>query len=223
MLLTGGAPVDGKRIVTSDMRIHFVRHGESQANVRREIANRGLKHPLTRQGRAQARALAAALRAHPIARVYSSPLLRALETSVVVAHALDVPLEVSEALREYDLGRLEGRSDEAAWREWKCVFEAWTRLGEHDRHAEGGERFAEVRARFVPFVDTLVARHAGDDEVVCVAHGGLYWTMLPLVLVDVDFEHVAARGGFGHAAHVVAEARHEGLVVVAWEAITAAI
>lgn len=205
------------------MRIHFVRHGESQANVQREIANRGLKHPLTGQGRAQARSLAAALGAHPIARVYSSPLLRALETSVVVAHALDVPLEVSDALREYDLGRFEGRSDEAAWREWKRVFEAWTRLGDHDRHAEGGERFADVRARFVPFVEGLVARHgAGAEEFVCVAHGGLYWTMLPLVLVDVDAERIAARGGFGHATHVIAEARPEGLVVVAWNAVAAA-
>ena len=205
------------------MRIHFVRHGESHANLRHEIANRGLQHPLTRQGRAQAQALAAALRDHPIERVYSSPLLRAIETSVVVAHALDVPLEVTHALREYDLGHLEGRSDEAAWREWKRVFEAWTRLGDHDQQAEGGERFADVRGRFVPFVEGLVARHGTSaEEVVCVAHGGLYWTMLPLVLVDVNAEGIAARGGFGHAAHVVAEARPEGLVVVAWEAITAA-
>ncbi len=205
------------------MRIHFVRHGESQANVRREIANRGLQHPLTRQGRAQAQALAAALREHPIERVYSSPLLRALETSVVVAHALDVPLEVTDALREYDLGKFEGRSDEAAWREWKRVFDAWTRLGDHDQQAEGGERFADVRGRFVPFVEGLVARHGGStDEVVCVAHGGLYWTMLLLVLVDVDAEGIAARGGFGHGAHVVAEARPEGLVAVAWEVIAAA-
>lgn len=163
------------------MRIHFVRHGESHANLRHEIANRGLQH------------------------------------------ALDVPLEVTDALREYDLGYLEGRSDEVAWREWKRLFDAWTRLGDHDQLAEGGERFADVRGRFVPFVEGLVARHgASAEEVVCVAHGGLYWTMLPLVLVDVDAEAIAASGGFGHGAHVVAEARPDGLLVVAWEAIAAA-
>ena len=36
------------------MRIFFIRHGESQANIRHEISNRGLRYGLTMQGREQA-------------------------------------------------------------------------------------------------------------------------------------------------------------------------
>ena len=40
------------------MRLYFVRHGESEANLLHEFSNSGLKHPLTLTGVAQAQALA---------------------------------------------------------------------------------------------------------------------------------------------------------------------
>jgi len=42
-------------------------------------------------------------------------MLRAIETSVILANRLDLDFEVVEALREYDCGILEDRSDEASW------------------------------------------------------------------------------------------------------------
>ena len=44
----------------------------------------------------------------------SSPVLRAIEASVIVANRLDVEYEFVDALREFDCGILEGRIDEAA-------------------------------------------------------------------------------------------------------------
>jgi len=91
------------------MRIYFARHGESQANLLHEISNRGLRHGLTRKGREQAVALAQRLQHRPIAHIYSSPVLRAIETSVILANRLEVDYEITDALREYDCGILEGR------------------------------------------------------------------------------------------------------------------
>jgi broad specificity phosphatase PhoE len=67
------------------MRIYFARHGESQANLLQEISNRGIRHGLTPKGRAQADALAVGLDGQKIVQIYSSPLLRAVETSAIVA------------------------------------------------------------------------------------------------------------------------------------------
>lgn len=97
------------------MRIYFVRHGESQANLLHEISNRGLQHGLTRQGREQALTLARHLQSLSIACIYSSPLLRAIETSILIANQLGLDYEVVAALREYDCGIVEGRSDEVGW------------------------------------------------------------------------------------------------------------
>ena len=198
------------------MRIYFARHGESQANLLHEISNRGLRHGLTRKGREQAEGLARRLQGIPIAHIYSSPVLRAIETSVVLAHRLDVDYEVTEALREYDCGVLEGRSGEDAWRGWQDLFDAWVVHHEWERRIEGGESFYDIRDRFVPFIEELVNRYKGTEtHVVCVAHGGLYWMMLPVVLNNVTPELIS-RYGFEYTACIVAEWRSTGLFCVEW-------
>jgi broad specificity phosphatase PhoE len=138
------------------MRIIFARHGESQANLLHEISNRGLKHPLTQKGRQQALVLAQQLQTESITRIYSSPVLRAIETTVILANQLGVEYEVTEALREYDLGDLEGRSDEVVWEFWHELFDGWTKHQLWDKRAPGGESFLDVRQRFAPFIDALI-------------------------------------------------------------------
>jgi broad specificity phosphatase PhoE len=52
------------------MKLYFVRHGQSEANISRVISNRGWVHPLTEKGLQQAHDLAARLaEARPIGLV----------------------------------------------------------------------------------------------------------------------------------------------------------
>jgi 2,3-bisphosphoglycerate-dependent phosphoglycerate mutase len=199
------------------MKIYFSRHGESQANILHEISNRGLRHPLTAAGRRQAAALAEALRPQAITRVYSSPVLRAIETSIIVAHQLGVDYEVTGALREYDMGELEGRTDDQAWQIWRELFDAWLSDQRYDQRAPGGESFLEVRDRFMPFIDRLIRQHKQSDaNLLCVGHGGLYWMMLPLVLANVDVDFIREQGGFNYTGVIVAEVKPDGLVCMEW-------
>jgi broad specificity phosphatase PhoE len=138
------------------MRIYFARHGESHANLLKEISNRGMRHGLTSKGRAQAQALAGGLDGQKITQIYSSPLLRAVETSAIVAKRLGVAYEISQALCEFDCGILEGRSDEQAWQIWQQLWEAWTIRHDWERRIEGGESLRDIQGRFEPFIDGLV-------------------------------------------------------------------
>jgi broad specificity phosphatase PhoE len=200
------------------MKIIFARHGESQANTAREISNRGLKHPLTQTGREQASLLAHKIEGQSITRIYSSPVLRAIETSIVVAHHLGVEYEVSEALREYDVGHLEGRADKGAWQLWRELFDAWAKDRRWEQRLEGGESFNEVRDRFVPFIDGLIQQYQDTEaRLLCVGHGGLYWMMLPLVLRNIDTEFLYQLQGFPYTAMIVSELTPEGLVCVEWD------
>lgn len=176
------------------MKITFARHGESEANVGRWIANRGLSHPLTATGRRQARALADALADRGVAFVYASPLLRAVETGVVVAHALAAPLAVDAALREFDMGVYEGRNDAEAHRVYADVRDAWLADPASPARAEGGETLSDVRGRFDAFLDALPARHPADAHVVCIGHGGLFRVALPPRLGPEDAERLRAHG-----------------------------
>ena len=198
------------------MNIYFTRHGESQANLLHEVSNRGLHHGLTRKGREQAVALASRLAGFSISRIYTSPLLRAIETSVIVAQRLDLDYEVVDALREYDCGIAEGRSDPAAWDLWQELFDAWVVHKRWGQRIEGGESFDDIRQRFVPFIEGLVRQYGPTEEgVLCVAHGGVYWMMLPLVLKNVDHALIS-KHRFGYATCIVSELRPEGLICVEW-------
>ena len=198
------------------MRIYFTRHGESQANLLHEIANRGLRYGLTLKGREQAATLAERLQGIPITRIYSSPLLRAIETSIILANRFAVEYEVTDALREYDCGTLEGRTDEGAWQGWQELFDAWVTYHEWERRLKGGESFHDIRRRFEPFIKGLVKRYGKTSaNVVCVAHGGIYWMMLPVVLKNVDTALVS-RYGFDYTACIVAEWRPSGLFCIEW-------
>lgn len=199
------------------MRILFTRHGESTANIQQVIANRGLAHPLTLWGRQQALELAEKLAGQPIACIYSSPLLRAVETSVLLAQRLQVDYEVVDALREYDCGEIEGRSDDASWQRWRELLDAWMVRGEHGRRLIGGESYDDIRARFLPFFDELGQTHAGTDAtILCVAHGGLYLTMLPLLLGNLSWQ-MLEQHGFRNTGFLVAEQRIDGWRALEWD------
>src|SRR5262249_42192327 len=150
------------------------------------FSNRGRRHPLTTLGREQATTLAARLHDEGIRRIYSSPLLRATETAEILAAAWGAEVEVRDALREFDTGILEGTSADAGWAIYDEVVAAW-KNGDWERRIEGGESFIDMRDRFVPFIEGLVATYrATADKVLLVSHGGLYRAMLPLVLTNVD-------------------------------------
>jgi broad specificity phosphatase PhoE len=98
------------------MKLYFVRHWESEANILHVISNRESPFGLTPLGRQQANTLANTLRDVPIAVIFSSPILRARETAEILARSFNQSYQVTEALREYDCGILEDKADEESWK-----------------------------------------------------------------------------------------------------------
>jgi len=202
------------------MKITFIRHGESQANILHEISNRGLKHPLTPTGRIQAAGLANILQDQGVTHIYSSPVLRAIETAVILAEQLGVEYDVVEGLREYDVGDMEGRRDAQAWQAMEELGKTWLYQQQYDERISGGESFNDLRKRFLPFIEGLIQEYGnGEAHLVCVAHGGIYWMMLPLVLGNVDLALIHKQGGFGHTDWITAELTPSGLVCTTWNGV----
>ena len=102
------------------MRIILLRHGESEANVKRVFAGH-LETPLTEKGREQAEQVALYLGWYHFSRIVSSPLERAYETAWLAA-SLDLKrdgdsgfmeIEKWDGFKEMHFGRCEGMSLEA--------------------------------------------------------------------------------------------------------------
>lgn len=204
------------------MRILFARHGQSTANVLGIVANRGSDHPLTQLGRAQAAALAEAARPDHVGRIIASPIARATETAEIVGRALGVPVELNAALREFDSGEYEGRSDDDAWAAHTAIVRDWLELGLVDSRLPGGERLTDLRARFDPFIqgligDALAAEagpgRGGPGAVLVVSHGGLLRCVLPPLLDDAAAALVRGRY-LANAELLRADVRPDGTLSV---------
>jgi broad specificity phosphatase PhoE len=95
------------------VNLYFVRHGEGVANLTRVFSNvESCNHALTSRGIEQAQILADTFASRRITRIYSSQLLRAVQTADILSHTLQAPVEVTEALREWSVGVFEGTSAE---------------------------------------------------------------------------------------------------------------
>jgi probable phosphoglycerate mutase len=134
----------------------LVRHGETAWSASGRHTGR-TDVPLTDRGRAQARALGAALADRRFALVLTSPSSRALETCRLAGLAGSV----DEDLREWDYGEHEGRTtpeirdDDPGWTVWRGPL-------------PGGERLEEVAARADRAIERI--RAAGGD-VALFSHG----------------------------------------------------
>ena len=157
-------------------RVFLARHGEADHETALVTDQGGW---LSAAGRDQARELGERLRGERIARVWCSPLSRAVQTAEIAAAVLGVDVVVREGLREYGVGALAGTdADEAA--ALGPVFAAWA-AGDDDATIPGGERVADVAARVVDVLDEVRDAHRGE-AVLVVGHGGATRIAVPELL-----------------------------------------
>lgn len=153
------------------MKLLLIRHGESVGNAESRMQGH-YDSPLTELGRAQVRLLAERLRREEwrLADLYASQLLRAAETAEIVARALERPITWDERLLEYDIGLLTG----VAWSDVETLHpEVWQQLQGTGPVAFPGEEGIDVfQRRVAAFLESLRRRHAQDEVVGIVSHGG---------------------------------------------------
>jgi broad specificity phosphatase PhoE len=130
--------------------------------------------PLSAHGRAQARAVAQALRSEGFDRIYSSDLARALETARMLGASRGADVVLDDRLQEFDFGRWEGLT----WDEIVAAYPHLNGLGSTAAKLyapEGGESFSQVCTRAKSFLDDLTRQNLGAAAVV--THAGVLHAM----------------------------------------------
>lgn len=130
--------------------LYIVRHGQTELNNAHALQGRS-DHPLNETGirQAQEAARQIAERGIRFARVYSSPLKRAIQTAQIMAP--DVPLVIDERLIEMDYGPYEGSDLRSPAPEIITFFSDFV----HNPAPEGMEELSSVVARTGAFIDEL--------------------------------------------------------------------
>jgi broad specificity phosphatase PhoE len=190
--------------------LYLVRHGESEANVRRVFSNGKLDLPLTDLGRRQARQTAAWLDGRGVAHVFSAPLLRARQTAEIIAERLGAPVTVLQDLDEVRVGDLDARDDDASWDVHAQVLARWY-AGELDAAFPAGETFRQALARFEAALREI-ARHHPVEAVAAVTHGAIQLTVLPRLCPTID----ASARTLPNVALTTLELSPDGLACSLW-------
>lgn len=147
--------------------IVLVRHGETDWN----RDNRFQGHadpPLNEAGRAQALELAERLASEPTAALYTSPLRRAYETALVIARRLELEANVSDALKEVDVGSWSGLTRTEVEARFPEGFRRWL---DYDHGWDDGETYEDLGRRVVEGLRDIARAHPGDS-VLAITHGG---------------------------------------------------
>jgi probable phosphoglycerate mutase len=159
-------------------RLILIRHGETVWNHDGRFTTRS-DIPLSDTGVAQADAAAEALAGTPIARIYSSPMRRALVTAETIAGRQPdrPPVRLDERLTEIDAGPFEGHTvSEIHAGPLAAEFAAWHR-DDDPVFPPGTETFASAIDRARSFLAevrdlpgvTLAATHGSLARVIVTA------------------------------------------------------
>ncbi len=147
-----------------------VRHGQTQANST-GILQGHLDIALDDMGLAQATAAAERLKEIHFDAAYSSDLSRAAETAkAVLKYHQEIKPVLTESLREWNLGELQGRPHSELVQEYPAIMNSFKK-GNADLQVPGGETLYAFQKRISSFMDEIAARHAGQ-RILFVSHGG---------------------------------------------------
>ncbi len=151
-------------------RVCFVRHGETDWNVDKRIQGH-TDIPLNATGRAQALAMAFSAAHARFDALYSSDLVRALDTAQALAQREALEIRLLPDLRERNFGIFQGlTAAEGEARHPQAYVHYLARDLDYD--FETGESLRQFAARVERAVHWLMQHHAGQT-VAAVTHGGV--------------------------------------------------
>ncbi len=166
--------------------LYLIRHGATSANEQRPyvLQGQGVNHGLSETGQRQASQLGEFLADRTIDHIYSSPMIRAVETASAVARHHDLEVTTIDEILEVNVGDWETLNWDEVMRDYPDEYHQFM-----DNPAEngyvGGESYGDVFRRCEPVLNRLLDQHRGETVVV-VAHNVVNRVLLaPLLGIEL--------------------------------------
>ena len=185
-----------------DVKLYFVRHGETDWNLESKIQGRN-DIPLNATGISQAEQLAMTLKMseYDIKAIYSSRLKRALVTAEIVGKALGIPPVVKDGLQEMSLGSWEGFTWPQVRETFADEYQCWYQNRRY-QVPPGGESYQQLLDRLLPALAQIMEETEGNALIV--THSAIIMTIMSYVY-DTPFEDMAKNYKTGNTGIVELE------------------
>ncbi len=153
------------------MRIFLVRHGQTLFNAQKRV--QGQKQvPLDKTGILQSRKVAKKFKTMKINAIYSSTLVRALQTAKEIAKYHKLKIKKMKWLSERNFGKHEGLSSEEIMQKYPDLAKQWKKQGIYYRPPEG-ETLKELYSRAIKNFKPFVKKQDPNATIIIVSHGGI--------------------------------------------------
>lgn len=147
----------------------LIRHGQSEGNAAGRFGGHTAT-PLSARGKAQAEATARALATEKFSAIYTSDLVRAVQTAAPLAKLSGVELQLTDAFRERSVGVMEGLTFEEAAEQHPEQYQALLRR-DLDHVLLGGESYRQLLDRASRKLDEAIEKHHGG-RIAIFSHTG---------------------------------------------------
>lgn len=178
----------------------LIRHGQTDWNVQGKWQGQA-DIPLNSKGIAEAKMVANKLYEEhaDISAIYSSDLIRAIDTAKETQSKFQLPLQILPALREYKIGEAEGlTAEEVVFRfgGWGLLQQQYPDKKERWKHSQipGQETIDETFNRLKESI-CLISESHPDQKVALFTHGGCIKILVANLLDLESIEEVATPNG----------------------------
>lgn len=172
---------------------YFIRHGQTDLNLKGIVQGRGVDTSLNENGRNQAEAFYTAYKHIPFDKIYTSSLVRTHQTVDRFVQELHIPKEDLLGLDEISWGVYEGQvQDETIMKGFAKVVSSW-RNNDLDLSIENGESPNELVKRQKEAILYMLSKEDEHTILVCMHGRALrillcHLTDVPVCMMD-DFPH----------------------------------
>jgi broad specificity phosphatase PhoE len=149
------------------LTLYLLRHGESVGNVNRVFASRKVDPPLSPLGREQIERQSKALASIKFDACYTSPLLRAVQSSEILNEQSGLQFAQTKTLLEVDVGDLDGKPENVIqnWTIYENSIRKWEE-GLCSTPFPGGESLQDIEDRF----SNLLKHLKGMNRCLLIGH-----------------------------------------------------
>lgn len=159
------------------MNIYLIRHGRQN----NKLCNVDIS--LSKEGETQADLLGKRLENYHVDALYSSDLLRAIQTAEIINKHLGLTPYIRKELREISFGKLEGKTNEYIHEHFSDFLKNKDMLTT-DIPYPGGENGEDVCNRMYPVIEEIA--RSGLKNVVIVTHGNAIRALITRIL-GIDY------------------------------------
>lgn len=150
-------------------RLYLIRHGQSTGNAEGRFGGHG-PTSLSELGQEQATKTAKVLASEGITAIFSSDLIRAVQTAEPLSKLLDLPIQTSTAFRERHVGVLQGLTFDESKERYPADYYAL--INRDVNHIiTGGESYRHLLRRITGELKNILRTH-NREQIAIFSHTG---------------------------------------------------